>query len=195
MITQGNFFSINSFNSSLSYIRFLIDDKPKKICNKTRSSPSLKRTSSLPEISTSEDDLISVLKDPKKRKFFKLFAKKEYSEENIAFWEEVQLFMKEESASKRIAHAHRIIQTYFDEMSPHTINTSKWLKNSVKVELELQQKFNICRKNLFHCVVSDLELNVLSDTFKRFLESQLYKEMKEKSKKSAFTQSWSELFH
>lgn len=189
---------------SLTYLRYLIcvennetSQETRKKTNKTLAPPPPKLASSWPQMSTFEnveENLMSVLKDPLKRKYFKLFAKKEYSEENVSFWEEVQSFSKEESASKRIEYAHRIIATYFDDNSLQTINTSKWLKNCVKVELALQQKNNVCHQDLFHCVVSDLELNVLGDTFKRFLESQIYQEMKEKSRASAFhTQSWSRL--
>eukprot|EP01080_Neovahlkampfia_damariscottae_P007954 gene7954-12421_t len=129
-----------------------------------------------------EDGLKQVLENRKKRRFFKLYAAKEYSVENILFYEAVKQFENQVSVKKRIDFAKIMIETFLNENSNLGINTSQILSEGVKKKYEKDKKENICDVLLFNGILADLMKLTLSDTFQRFENSKLFKEMKEKSK-------------
>ena len=116
-------------------------------------------------------------------KYFKLFATKEYSVENIVFFEEVQMY-KELNEEKRIERGKSIMENFFQFDSVNEINTSRKyvieMKNKIK---EGEENFS---KDFFDSVLLDVIQTNLSDTFQRFKFSELFREMKQNDKKTKY---------
>ena len=111
-------------------------------------------------------------------KYFKIYASREYSVENVIFFEEVSIF-KTLNENKKEIRAKEMGKIFFEPDSIHEINTSKSL---ISIVLQDIQDGKIC-EYLFDIVLRDVIQNNLSDTFQRFVISDLYVEMKKKTKK------------
>jgi hypothetical protein len=73
-------------------------------------------------------DLSQVLLDEKKRTFLFQHAEKEYSTENIKFWEDVKEFKRINDSTQRMDKAEFIFRNYLSSDSEFEINTSRRLR-------------------------------------------------------------------
>lgn len=128
----------------------------------------------------SDINVREVIKDRKSRRFFKLYASKEFSVENILFWEEVQ---KYKASKNKKQHAEQILQNFLSRDAIYELNINRKLIEKVKEKLEKEGPTT----TLFDKVVLEIETTVMQDTYGRFRKSALFKEMvqtKRKSRKS-----------
>ena len=126
-------------------------------------------------------ELEYVLKDERSLKYFKIYASREYSVENIILFEEIQIY-KTLVENKRKIRSKQMMEIFFQKDSIHEINTSnrfiKVLERRIK-----EEDFSI---DLFDIVLIDVIQNNLMDTFSRFQISELHEEMKRKTQKKYF---------
>jgi hypothetical protein len=120
--------------------------------------------------------LDEVLKNQQYFKYFKLYATNEFSVENVIFFEEVELYRKMKE-DERIEHAEKMIETFLSADSIYELNTSKKLVDLMKIEKEKE-----CGEELFDPILKDVKMSNLSDTFGRFIISDLFQEMLNKKK-------------
>lgn len=121
--------------------------------------------------------LIDVLTDPFKRKYFKMFCAKEFSMENVLFWEIATKYKETTDLKKRIALAEEIFNSFLNEDSSLTINTSKFLINNTEINYKKQRKQGLCEPTLFEEIRKDVQFGVMKDTYFRFDKGPLYQEM------------------
>ena len=126
-------------------------------------------------------ELEYVLNDERSLKYFKIYASREYSVENIILFEEIQIY-KTLDENKRKIRSKQMMEIFFQKDSIHEINTSnrfiKVLERRIK-----EEDFSI---DLFDIVLYDVIQNNLMDTFSRFQISELHEEMKRKTQKKYF---------
>ena len=152
-----------SFGSNLTKSNSFLSRKPTKVVEK-------------------QIELMDVLEKKSFLKFFKLFATKEYSVENVVFYEEVQTYKKITDEKKKKIRIDQMMSTFFDSDSMHEINTSKKLITSLKEEIEK----NNFSDDFFDSILTDVIQTNLSDTFQRFKNSELFKEMKDQKKRKKY---------
>jgi hypothetical protein len=104
------------------------------------------------------------------RNHFKTHLKKEWSSENIIFYEEIEEYKKLDFEERK-TKANGIISQFFNPLSIYEINTSNILKQQVKENLEFASI------DLFDDIICDLMTNMLSDSFKRFKKTPMYCKM------------------
>jgi hypothetical protein len=135
-------------------------------------------TDSKPEIpQLSKLSLTEILEDDSKRKFLKSFATREYSVENIIFYEEVMKFQKMDQEERK-KKSKLMSDFFFNSDSIYEINTTKKMKDDVELNFEESPA------ELFDEILRDIVLNTISNTYDRFIFSDLYKEMIEPKKSS-----------
>ena len=122
-----------------------------------------------------------ILQNPTRLKFFKLFAAKECSVENIIFFEEVQNF-KLLDDKKREERVIQMMEIFFESDSIHEINVSRIFLIALKERLE-KKDFG---DDFFDFVLSEVIQTNLLDTFRRFKISVLFQEMKQNEKRSSY---------
>ena len=125
-----------------------------------------------------ESELGEILENEKYRKFFKTFATREYSVENIVFYEEVKKFKKLNEEERKI-RSLEMIEIFLNTESMLEINTTAELTKEILRNVEES------KEDLFDKMLSDLTFGTISNSYDRFLFSDLYQEMmiKEKLKK------------
>eukprot|EP01080_Neovahlkampfia_damariscottae_P009040 gene9040-1137_t len=141
-----------------------------------------------------KDNVLSLsgcLKNPHQRKYFKLFLKKERAEENVIFIEEVEKMKSLTSVEARIKKANEIISTFMDRCSILEINISEQLIRDVMNHVKLGEKYRNLTSDVFEIIVEDIKLNILTDPWKRFLDSDLKEEMNAKAKRRSIVQIFS----
>jgi hypothetical protein len=125
-------------------------------------------------------ELEAILYDKAKRRYFHLFASTEHSVENVLFWEEANVkYTQAKSGTDRLQIALSIIDTFFDANALLGINVSEMTKNDIQQRLQ-QEGPTI---DLFKKMVREIEGFVLLDTYNRFKDSLLCKEMNAKLNK------------
>jgi hypothetical protein len=129
------------------------------------------------EYQLSKLSMYEVLKDDSCRKFLKSFATREYSVENIIFYEEVKKFQKM-NQEERKKTSKLMVDFFFDPDSIYEINTTKKMKDDVELNVEESPV------ELFDEILKDIVMNTISNTYDRFIFSDLYKEMVEPKKSS-----------
>ena len=139
----------------------------------------------------SKDHILSLsgcLKNPHQRKYFKLFLKKERAEENVIFIEEVDKMKLLPTVEARIKKSNEIISTFMDRCSILEINISEQLIRDVMNHVKLGEKYRNLTNDVFEVIVEDIKLNILTDPWKRFLDSDLKEEMNAKMKRRSIVQ-------
>jgi hypothetical protein len=139
-----------------------------------------KKTEEIPALVRSHsDNLMKILKDIDKRILFKEYAKKEYSDENIRFWEDVQIFKSMEDLEMKLDKMEEIQKNYLTNGAIYEINISLKLVEVVKEKI-FQNLLNneIEDDKLFDCIANDLIGGILNDTFSRFRFHESYLNLK-----------------
>lgn len=124
-----------------------------------------------------------ILADQGARKYFKVFASKEYSLENLLAWETLAEYLQEPNPMKRIESFITMSDTFFSENSPQHVN----IIHPTQAELvQIRQRLDnpsTQEDTLEHCdqiVASSkqaLELTNLNDIYLRFTRSADFDEM------------------
>eukprot|EP01080_Neovahlkampfia_damariscottae_P007434 gene7434-11757_t len=114
--------------------------------------------------------LEEILEDPKLRKFFKTFSTREYSVENVIFYEEVEKY-KKLSEKKRRGRSCDIIKLFIESDSTYEINTTAKLKKKVLESL------HEAKVDLFDVILKDLVQETMSNIYCRFILSELHRDM------------------
>jgi hypothetical protein len=70
------------------------------------------------------NNILDILQNNRRIKYFKKFSKIEFSTENVEFWEDVDKFKKIEDPNERIMEAERISNTYLNSDSENEISIS-----------------------------------------------------------------------
>jgi hypothetical protein len=139
-----------------------------------------KKTEEIPALVRSHsDNLMRILKDIDKRVLFKEYAKKEFSDENMRFWKDVQLFKSLEDLETKLDKMEEIQKNYLTNGAASEINISTKLVEVVKEQI-FQNLLNneIEDDKLFDSIANDLIGGILNDTFSRFRFSESYLNLK-----------------
>ncbi|KAL0479014.1 hypothetical protein AKO1_007887 [Acrasis kona] len=127
-----------------------------------------------PEFDSANLTLEKVLLDKRMSKFFHLFVSREFAQENVMFWQEVNVkYKKTEDENKRRIIGDKIIKSFLNQDSILEINVSNTIKKEV-VEVFMREGplFEI-----FDEAVMDIQSQVLTHLFTRYCQSKLFKEM------------------
>lgn len=118
-----------------------------------------------------------ILNDDKKRQYFKMFAKQEFSVESLAFYEDIITYKSVEKSEERLKLGKKIASKYLNERSEQEINT----RRSIVLKIEESFKNNEAPLDVFHPLVKDLVFNTILDCFSRFVLSDDYETMNQES--------------
>eukprot|EP01080_Neovahlkampfia_damariscottae_P004045 gene4045-7334_t len=124
-------------------------------------------------------ELFDILENDFRRAYLYHFTQKEYSVENIKFWEDVRDFKSIDDTEERLDKAEYIHETYLTADAEYEINTSRTLLLHAKKTLRECLETNECESTIFDRLLFDIEANVLHDTFTRFKWSEIYQTMLE----------------
>jgi hypothetical protein len=142
-----------------------------------------KKKDSLPFLVRSHsDNIVRILKDVDKRLLFKEYSKKEFSEENVNFWEDVQIFKSLEDLEMKLDKMEEIQKNYLTKGEKYEININLDLLEVVKEKIfQNLQKNEIEDNELFDSILNDLVGGILNDTFSRFRFHESYLNLKLKN--------------
>jgi hypothetical protein len=124
-------------------------------------------------------EMEQVLKHPVSRRYFHLFASKEFSAENVLFWQEANRYSRLTDKNMKREKAESIIDAFFDTNALLGINISNVSKKNVLTRLNEEGPVD----DLFEEIVQDLQAGVLWDTYNRFKDSELFKDMRKTMRK------------
>ncbi|KAF5906834.1 regulator of G-protein signaling 9-like, partial [Clarias magur] len=115
-----------------------------------------------------------LLNDPRGRADFKLFLKKEFSGENLAFWEAAEE-MKWGAASSMSEKAETIFKTFLAPGAPRWINIDGRTMGLTVKGLEYPHRY------VLDAAQTHIFMLMKKDTFYRYLKSPVYKDIQKKA--------------
>ncbi|XP_027027695.1 regulator of G-protein signaling 9a isoform X1 [Tachysurus fulvidraco] len=115
-----------------------------------------------------------LLNDPRGRADFKLFLKKEFSGENLAFWEAAEE-MKWGAAASMSEKAETIFKTFLSPGAPRWINIDGRTMGLTVKGLEHPHR------NVLDAAQTHIFMLMKKDTFYRYLKSPVYKDIQKKA--------------
>ena len=120
-------------------------------------------------------DFEHVLYDPVNLKYFKDFCVSEMSTENLLFWLEVEDYkdIKEAAINMRLFTARKIARKYIDASATQQLGIEDRYKTAIMEGLKLPEP----PPSLFTEAQQQIFVSMKTDSFPRFLESQMYKEL------------------
>lgn len=118
--------------------------------------------------------LYELLNDPRGRKDFKVFLKKEFSGENLAFWEAAEV-MKWGSAASMADQSQAIFKLFLAPGAPRWINIDGRTMGLTVKGLEHPHRY------VLDAAQTHVFLLMKKDTFFRYLKSPVYKDMQKKA--------------
>ncbi|KAI6173330.1 CRE-RGS-7 protein [Aphelenchoides besseyi] len=122
------------------------------------------------EIRRWQDSFDNLLRDKYGCHLFRQFVEKEISSENLDFYQDVEEFKKLKAGKKStVQRANEIFNIYFDENADKELNLDSCTKNSTKAALKagaLPDTFNLAQ--------SRIEQLMAKDSYRRFLQSDMY---------------------
>jgi hypothetical protein len=124
-------------------------------------------------------NLEETLRDPEKIKYFKQFLEKEYNNENLLFWLEVESYKTLADTKALIVGANNIYKKFIDTEAPFAINLPFNFVNQIKQTLDAANALpnpDISPHLYDHAQVETFKL-MQSDPFPRFLKSCFYSAM------------------
>lgn len=120
-----------------------------------------------------------VLNKAELRPYFERYAKTECSEENITFWKNIEYEYKNwRNKKQRLIHAWQIFATYIEPSSNCALNIDSFMVCAIKKRIdEAAQNWSTdSLEDLYDDLQRTIEV-LMQDTFARFLDSELFKEM------------------
>ncbi|XP_062386977.1 regulator of G-protein signaling 9a [Sardina pilchardus] len=118
--------------------------------------------------------LMELLNDPRGRKDFKVFLKKEFSGENLAFWEAAEV-MKWGSAGSMAEQSQAIFKLFLAPGAPRWINIDGRTMGLTVKGLDHPHRY------VLDAAQTHVFLLMKKDTFFRYLKSPTYKDMQKKA--------------
>ncbi|KAF4092310.1 hypothetical protein AMELA_G00019340 [Ameiurus melas] len=118
--------------------------------------------------------LTQSIKDPRGRADFKLFLKKEFSGENLAFWEAAEE-MKWGAAATMSEKAETTFKTFLAPGAPRWINIDGRTMGLTVKGLEHPHRY------VLDAAQTHIFMLMKKDTFYRYLKSPVYKDMQKKA--------------
>jgi hypothetical protein len=128
-------------------------------------------------------DIQTVLQDTNMRRYFKLYAMKEMSVENLLFYESVLLYRSNQDDKTIEKEAKDIYNTYLIPNSNLEINIGGEMRKKITLIINGENVDQQIDRTLFDGIISYLESSNLSDTFNRFKRHDSFVEMIENRKK------------
>jgi len=120
---------------------------------------------SLSDDGESAPKLEVVLRDQKSHEAFKHFLKKEFSDENIDFWSEVEGYRTLKCNEKRQRKGNEIYNMYIRADAPNEVNVS------YSTKMEILKIFEDNDPSIFDKAQNQVLFLMESDSFKRFVKS------------------------
>ncbi|XP_043940788.1 regulator of G-protein signaling 1-like, partial [Protopterus annectens] len=128
------------------------------------------------DVSQWSESLQNILICKKGRSVFRSFLKTEYSDENFEFWVACEDYKKHKSGKKMASKARKIFDNFISSESSREINIDFHTRKEITDNLH-QPSISIF-ENAQKIVYSHME----RDSYPRFLKSDIYKAIAEKSK-------------
>jgi hypothetical protein len=135
-----------------------------------------KRKSKKPQIFESDFDIF--MSTTQGIEIMKTFSKKEWSLENVLFYEDVLNYQKIKSTKYARKRALQILENYIEIGSPLQVNLSSNVRKSTKDKVENFVDFKDFHKSIFNDAIKETKLN-MEITFKRIRITEEYQDWKE----------------
>jgi hypothetical protein len=132
-----------------------------------------------PKIYDSEFD--AFINTKKGKEIFKEFAKKEWSTENIQFFEQVEKYKKIWHSKFAEKRAKEIVQNYVEAGSPLEVNLSGEVRKTTKYKVNNFKEFKDGYKIIFDDAIKETKRN-MRDTFARIRKTSEFEDWKTSSK-------------
>jgi hypothetical protein len=130
--------------------------------------------------------LLAVLENSNANSFLGDYCKREWSSENFLFIEQLYLYKNLNKRSEQLYYGNLIYDTFLSRSASLELNISQRLRSAVRTKLDEIQKDStseeLVESNLFLDVENSI-INLMLDTWGRFLNSDLFQKMKEHLKK------------
>jgi ABC-type multidrug transport system fused ATPase/permease subunit len=110
----------------------------------------------------------------------KTYAQKDWSLENVLFFEDVLNYQKIKSTKYARKRAFQILENYIELGSPLKVNLSSNVRKSTKDKVENFVDFKDFHKSIFNDAIKETKLN-MEVTFKRIKDTTEYQDWKENS--------------
>eukprot|EP00948_MAST-09A_sp_MAST-9A-sp1_P001290 g1290.t1 len=127
-----------------------------------------------------EADLIHIIRHPVGLDFFKKNLEQEYSDENVNFWEQVQIYRKlyetEKKVEEALTLAKEIRATYVEEGSPKPINIPHKMRDALLKKLDDETAYDAL---IFDDAQDEIYQLMNHDNFARFRKSPLFADLLE----------------
>jgi hypothetical protein len=138
----------------------------------------IKRKSQKPIYETEFDAFISTKNGIET---FKIFAKKEWSMENIQFFEQVEKYKKIRNIKFAEKRAVEIFQNYVEVNSPLEVNLSSDVRKQTKTKVNHFQEYKEGYRNIFDDAIKETKRN-MRDTFSRIVKTKEFNQWKSSTK-------------
>jgi len=122
-------------------------------------------------------DFNKLLNDPSGMQMFLEFLKKEVSEENIFFWCSCQKYQGVEDGKERINIANAIVKRHLDDDAIEPVNLNSISIKKIRDALANATSENPPDKELFVDTQKRIYNLMKTDTFPRFVKSDIYKRL------------------
>jgi hypothetical protein len=132
-----------------------------------------------PKIFDSEFD--AFINTKKGKEIFREFAKKEWSSENIQFFEQVEKYKKIWNSKFAEKRAKEIVQNYVEVGSPLEVNLSGDVRKTTKYKVNNFKEFKEGYKIIFDDAIKETKRN-MRDTFARIRKTTEFEDWKNSSK-------------
>jgi hypothetical protein len=142
-------------------------------------------------LAVQEDHLELLLKDASGVKLFRAYLKKEFAEDNLKFWEEVNKFNKLKSTDKSLKKkAEDIFNMYIKDGAEQEINLPGAIRRSILIDFNSNNvrvtTFDVAQKSVFHLMENDsFRRFVKADEFKQYVKSKGYQKISKKEQKKS----------
>jgi hypothetical protein len=130
--------------------------------------------------------LLAVLENSNANSFLGDYCKREWSSENFLFIEQLYLYKNLNKRSEQLYYGNLIYDTFLSRSASLELNISQRLRSAVRNKLDEIQKDTTSEELVESNLFSDVEnsiINLMLDTWGRFLNSDLFQKMKEHLKK------------
>jgi hypothetical protein len=135
----------------------------------------LDNTTDIPQL-----EITTVLAIDEYRSYFKEFCNLELSTENIDFWEECLKYEKWSNKKQRLIHAKNLYNAYICPAAPNSLNIDIYAINKIKKRLDASERNSDSVEDNLVDLLKEVKSSIevcMSDTYHRFKQSQLYKNM------------------
>lgn len=115
-----------------------------------------------------KSDFDSLINDEAGKMLFHEFLRKEYSDENLMFWIDVERMKEVQDGAKRYLTIRKIYKEYIQPRAQREVNVEAWVRKAIEANLEVPSP------NIFDPAQTQVYLLMYRQSWPRFLDSKYY---------------------